>query len=72
VNDDHDICYSKSLRGANNQHFHEHSRELKKELKKNIKILNILPPNILTLTSDYVPEIIKFIEQRIQNGVAYV
>jgi cysteinyl-tRNA synthetase len=33
--------------------------------------LNVLPADVLTRVSEYVPEIITFIEQIIQNGFAY-
>jgi cysteinyl-tRNA synthetase len=33
--------------------------------------LQVLRPNVLTRVSEYVPEIIAFIEKIIQNGLAY-
>lgn len=34
--------------------------------------LNVLEPDVLTRVSEYVPEIIAFIEKIIDNGYAYV
>lgn len=34
--------------------------------------LNVLEPDVLTRVSEYIPEIIKYIERIIQNGYAYV
>lgn len=34
--------------------------------------LNVLEPDILTRVSEYIPEIIKYIEKIIENDYAYV
>ncbi|XP_054736500.1 cysteine--tRNA ligase, cytoplasmic [Anastrepha obliqua] len=41
------------------------------EYHKDMQALNILPPDVLTRVSEYVPQIIKFIERIIDNGLAY-
>ncbi|CAD7088885.1 unnamed protein product [Hermetia illucens] len=41
------------------------------EFHKDMSALNILPPDVLTRVSEYVPQIVKFIEKIISNGLAY-
>lgn len=41
------------------------------EFHKDMNALNILPPDVLTRVSEYVPQIVKYIEQIINNGLAY-
>lgn len=42
------------------------------EYHKDMDDLNILRPNVLTRVSEYIPEIISFIEKIISNGFGYV
>lgn len=41
------------------------------EFHKDMDALNILPPDVLTRVSEYVPKIVSYIEQIIGNGLAY-
>jgi len=38
---------------------------------EDMKALNVLPPSILTRVSEYVPEVVHFVEVIIRNGFAY-
>lgn len=52
--------------------FEKLSREFENEFMEDMKMLNVLEPNVLTRVSEYVPEIIAYIEKIIDNGYAYV
>lgn len=41
------------------------------EFHKDMTSLNVLPPDVLTRVSEYVPQIVKYIEKIIDNGLAY-
>lgn len=56
-----------------NEHkiFAELSKHWEEEFHKDMKALNILPVDCLTRVSQYVPEIVTYIEKIIENGFAY-
>lgn len=41
------------------------------EYHKDMEALNVLPPDVLTRVSEYVPEIVDFVEKVISNGYGY-
>lgn len=41
------------------------------EFHKDMEALNVLPPDVLTRISEYVPEVVDFIKKIIDNGFAY-
>lgn len=43
-----------------------------KEFHKDMDSLNVLRPNVLTRVSEYIPEIVAFIQKIIDNGLGYV
>ncbi|GBP43426.1 Cysteine--tRNA ligase, cytoplasmic [Eumeta japonica] len=47
------------------------SRHWENEFHRDMKSLNVLPPDILTRVSEYIPQIIQYIEKIIENGLAY-
>lgn len=38
---------------------------------EDMQALNVLPPTVVTRVSEYVPEIVSFVEQMVKNGYAY-
>lgn len=63
----------KIIREANSQgkHFSEFSRHFETEFFDDMKRLNVELPDVITRVSEFVPEIVKFIEKIISNGYAY-
>lgn len=51
--------------------FKEFSTYWEKDFMKDMESLNVLPPTTLTRVSEYVPEIVTYIEKIIANGFAY-
>ncbi|KAM7405645.1 hypothetical protein PAMP_000079 [Pampus punctatissimus] len=41
------------------------------EYHKDMEALNVLPPDVLTRVSEYVPEIVDFVEKIVSNGYGY-
>lgn len=51
--------------------FVEFARKWEKDYFQNMELLGVQPPNKLVRVTEYVPEIVKFIEKIIGNGYAY-
>jgi len=51
--------------------FEEISRNMETEFLKDCEALNIRLPTVITRVSEYIPEIVEFIEGIIKNGYAY-
>ncbi|CAF0946334.1 unnamed protein product [Rotaria sp. Silwood1] len=66
-----DVNYSHSTNPLDNEVFLALARHYESEYHNDMSRLNILPPHVLTRVSEYVPEIITFIEKIIENGYAY-
>jgi len=54
-----------------NQPFTELARHFENEFLDDMDRLNVALPDVITRVSEYVPEIVAFIEQIIKNGYAY-
>ncbi|XP_071573548.1 cysteine--tRNA ligase, cytoplasmic-like [Temnothorax nylanderi] len=51
--------------------FNKLSQHWEAEYHKDMDALNVLKPNVLTRVSEYIPEIIAFVQRIIGNGLAY-
>lgn len=64
-----------SLQGdsvTDNEIFAALPRRFEEEYHTDMESLNVLPPDVLTRVSEYVPEVIKYIDKIIQNGFGSV
>ena len=66
-----DFNYSHTTNPLDNEVFLDLARHYESEYHMDMSRLNILPADVLTRVSEYVPEIIKFTEKIIENGYAY-
>ncbi|KAI1715685.1 tRNA synthetases class I (C) catalytic domain-containing protein [Ditylenchus destructor] len=51
--------------------FSKLARRFENDFLQDMATLNVLPPSVLTRVSEYIPEIVKYIEGIIANGYAY-
>ncbi|XP_072748832.1 cysteine--tRNA ligase, cytoplasmic [Anoplolepis gracilipes] len=51
--------------------FNKLSKHWESEFHKDMDALNVLRPNVLTRVSEYIPEIVVFVQKIIDNGLAY-
>ncbi|XP_078457612.1 cysteine--tRNA ligase, cytoplasmic [Lampetra planeri] len=54
-----------------NSIFSELPRYWEAEFHRDMEALNVLPPDVLTRVSEYVPEIIAFVQKVVDNGFGY-
>ncbi|KAG8035110.1 hypothetical protein G9C98_001600 [Cotesia typhae] len=67
-----DKKYGAQISDENHEIFEKLSSYWELKFHEDMDALNVLRPNVLTRVSEYVPEIVKFIERIIENGLAYV
>lgn len=51
--------------------FRQHAARFEAEFLEDMSTLNVRPPTVLTRVSEYIPEIVAYIEKIVQNGQAY-
>ncbi|BFZ05121.1 hypothetical protein BsWGS_08159 [Bradybaena similaris] len=56
---------------TDNDIFSELPKHWEEEFHKDMEALNVLPADVLTRVSEYVPEVVEYIGKIIQNGYAY-
>ncbi|ESP02550.1 hypothetical protein LOTGIDRAFT_237933 [Lottia gigantea] len=63
-----------TLKGSevkDNSIFQQLPRQFEELYHKDMKALNVLPPDVLTRVSEYIPENVEYVEKIIKNGYAY-
>lgn len=65
------LDYKEGSKITDNRIFSSLPKKYEKEFLEDMRDLNILDPDILTRVSEFVPQIVKFIEKVIDNGYAY-
>ncbi|XP_042216553.1 cysteine--tRNA ligase, cytoplasmic-like [Homarus americanus] len=56
---------------TDNSIFAELPRHYEEEFNKDMEALNVLPADVITRVSEYVPQIVEYVEKIIANGYAY-
>jgi cysteinyl-tRNA synthetase len=51
--------------------YRAHAARFEAEFFEDMESLGIRPPDVVTRVSEYIPEIVEYIEQIIANGMAY-
>jgi len=69
ITDVDDKIINKSI--AEGKKFSDISRHFETEFLEDMKRLNVGLPEVITRVSEYVPEIVEFIQKIIDNGFAY-
>ncbi|KAG8438404.1 hypothetical protein GDO86_008907 [Hymenochirus boettgeri] len=57
---------------TDNSIFYQLPKYWEGEYHKDMDALNVLPPDVLTRVSEYVPEIVAFVQKIVDNGYGYV
>ncbi|KAM7086907.1 cysteine--tRNA ligase, cytoplasmic isoform 1-T1 [Molossus nigricans] len=57
---------------TSNAIFSELPQFWEREFHRDMEALNVLPPDVLTRVSEYVPEIVSFVQKIVDNGYGYV
>ncbi|CAL1546078.1 unnamed protein product, partial [Lymnaea stagnalis] len=61
----------KGSKVTDNKIFADLPRHWEEEFHKDMEALNVLPADVLTRVSEYIPEVVEYIKKIIENGYAY-
>lgn len=66
-----DSLYSSSIDSQNHEIFARLAKKFENRFFEDMGNLNVLVPDVLTRVSEYVPQVVSFVEKIISNGFAY-
>ncbi|ODH13870.1 cysteine-tRNA ligase [Paracoccidioides brasiliensis] len=67
-----DSLYGSSIRGEDRSIFTKLTKTYEDRFMKDIRDLNVLDPDAVTRVTEYMPEIVQFVERIVQHKFAYV
>jgi cysteinyl-tRNA synthetase len=66
-----DSIYSSSIDSQNHEIFAQLAKKFETRFFEDMKSLNVLVPDVVTRVSEYVPQVVAFVEKIISNGYGY-
>lgn len=66
-----DSLYKETIDTSDQSIFTDLTRSMEKAFNDDMEALNVLPPDAVTRVTEYVPQIVSFVERIIEKGFAY-
>jgi cysteinyl-tRNA synthetase len=66
-----DSLYSSTIDSNNHEIFEKLAKKFELRFFEDMKSLNVLEPDLITRVSEYVPQVVAFVEKIVNNGFAY-
>lgn len=66
-----DSLYKETIDTSDQTIFTNLTQEMEKAFNDDMRALNVLPPDAVTRVTEYVPQIVKFVERVVEKGFAY-
>ncbi|KAK3984914.1 tRNA synthetases class I (C) catalytic domain-containing protein [Cladorrhinum sp. PSN332] len=66
-----DSLFKDTFDTSNQSIFTDLTQAMERAFETDMQALNVLPPNQITRVTEYVPQIVKFVEQIVEKGFAY-
>lgn len=66
-----DSLYKETIDTSDQTMFTDLTQKMERAFEKDMQDLNVLPPDQVTRVTEYVPQIVKFVERIVEKGFAY-